>query len=947
VAKRSTTAGERAFSFGPFRFLPAQQLLLDGEAPVRLGSRALGILSALIERSGELVSKGDLIAHVWPDTTVEENNLKVHIVALRRALGDGQAGRRYVATVPGRGYSFVAPVERSAPVTPSWDATAERAHNLPASSTRTVGRADTIDALLTQLRQHRFVSVVGPGGIGKTTVALAAAESLISAYEHGIWFVDLAPVRDPHVVLGTLASAIGVTMRSPNAADSLMAYLRNRQMLILLDSCEYVIDAAASMAEQIISGAAGAHILATCREPLGARGERVHRLGSLETPSKPTGLTAAEALAFPAVQLFVERARASLEDFELGDADAPVVADICGKLDGVPLAIELAAARIDAFGIRELSGLLDDQFRLLKQGSRTAVLRHRSLAAALDWSYELLTADERLILCRLSVFSGPFALEAAVAVAGHSGMAARDVIDGVANLVAKSLVLADVSGPSVQYRLLDTTRAYALQKLGEKDAEAVVKRHAEHHRDLFVQAALETETHPAADWLVQYGRKIDDVRAALNWAFSGNGDSATGVALTIAALPLWTRLSLMDECRAWVERALASDTPDARLGDRDQMKLYAALGPALLLTRGPRPEVAAAWTRTLQIAERLNDSAHRLRALWGLSTYHRAHGDYRAAVSFGEICFTAAGEGGDARAQLASERLIAAALHYLGDYGKARRLSERFLSHYTHPAQPTHNARFPYDQRTGALGTLANILWLQGFPDQAVQAAQKTLEEAHAKMNGLVLCDVILHAPMPMALHVGDWQTAERLMAIVRENLTNHALSYGRAQCFENVLHIQRGDISKLPRLRQAIEELREAEFGMRFPAYLGELAQGLGAGGQATEARAVIEEALDMCERSEEHWCLPELLRIKGDLLQSEDHYRQALATARQQGALSWELRAATSLARLWQLQGKAADAYDLLSAVYGRFTEGFETIDLTSARALMENLRGILGRS
>ncbi len=311
----------------------------------------MGILAALVERSGKLVSKGELIAHVWPDTVVEEDNLKVHIVALRRALGDGQAGRRYVATVPGRGYCFVAPVQHSEPVTPPEDSAPERAHNLPASSTRTVGRADTITALLSQLQQHRFVSVVGPGGIGKTTVALAAAEARLSAYEHGIWFVDLASLRDPDLVLGALASAIGVTIRSPSAVDSVMAYLRNKQLLIVLDSCEYVIDAAASLAEQIVSGAAGAHILATCREPLGARGERVHRLSSLETPPRPAGLTAAGALEFPAVQLFVERAKASLEEFELSDADAPVVADICGKLDGIPLAIELAAARIDAFGL--------------------------------------------------------------------------------------------------------------------------------------------------------------------------------------------------------------------------------------------------------------------------------------------------------------------------------------------------------------------------------------------------------------------------------------------------------------------------------------------------------------------------------------------------------------------------------------------------------------------
>ncbi len=554
------------------------------------------------------------------------------------------------------------------------------------------------------------------------------------------------------------------------------------------------------------------------------------------------------------------------------------------------------------------------------------MLRHRSLAAALDWSFELLAADERVILSRLSVFLGAFTLESAGAVAGDSRVTARDVIDGVATLVAKSLILADVSGPIVQYRLLETTRAYALQKLGEKDAEALVKRHAEHHRDLFVHASGEFETRSVVDWLAVYGRKIDDVRSALNWAFSDRGDLATGIALTIAAIPLWMRLSLTDECRACVERALASGTPDAQLSDHDKMKLHAALGPAVMLTRGPRPEGAVAWSKTLELAERIGDSEHRLRALFGLSTYHRARGSYRMAVTFAQKCLVAATEAGDARAQLSCERLIGAALHFLGDYGEARRLCEWYLSQYTRPTQPAHSARFPYDQRTGALGTLANILWLQGFPDQAICMAQRTLDEARSKINGLILCDVILHAPLPIALHVGDWPAADNLLAIVRENLTNHALSFERTQCLENVLHVERHDVSRLPALRQALNELREAQFGMRFPSYLGVLARGLDMNGQAAEARDAIADAIDKSERSEELWCLPELLRIKGDLLQSEELYRQALDLARRQGALSWELRVAASLAKLWQEQGKIFEAFELLSEVYGRFTEGFD---------------------
>jgi DNA-binding winged helix-turn-helix (wHTH) protein len=396
VADRSTASAEPLFAFGPFRFFPARQLLSEGETPIRLGSRALEILAALVERPGQLVSRDELTARVWPNTVVEESNLKVNVAALRRALGEGRLGRQYIATVSGRGYRFVAPVEFSAPALRS--ARAERARNLPVPLTRTIGRADTIDALLEQLPRRRFVTIVGPGGIGKTTVALAMAEALIGAYEHGVGFADLAPVQDPHLVASAVASALGLTILSGDALPALIAYLRDRQTLVVLDSCEHVIDSAALLAEQIISGAPAVHILATSREPLRVKGEQVHRLSPLASPPTSSRLSAVDALTFPAIQLFVERAAESLEGFELSDADAPVVADICRKLEGIALVIELAATRVDTFGVRELSTLLRDRFRLLRQGRRTALARHRTLAAALDWSYNFLSADERVIL---------------------------------------------------------------------------------------------------------------------------------------------------------------------------------------------------------------------------------------------------------------------------------------------------------------------------------------------------------------------------------------------------------------------------------------------------------------------------------------------------------------------------------------------------------------------
>ena len=635
------------------------------------------------------------------------------------------------------------------------------------------------------------------------------------------------------------------------------------------------------------------------------------------------------------------------------------MADICRRLDGIALAIELAAARIDAFGAGKLLTLLEDRFRLLRRGRRTAPPRHRTLAAALDWSHDLLLEAERVILRRLSVFAGTFTLDSASAVAADTAIIVPDVIEGVANLVAKSLISADVSGSIVQYRLLDTTRSYARQKLAESgELETLLGRHAEHYRDLFHRAEAELELRSSNEWLADYGRKIDDVRSALEWAFSVAGNIPTGIALTVAAIPLWMQLSLMDESRMRVTRALASNMAEQSPSDRDEMKLYAALGAALLYARGPLPEIDVVWTKALGIAERLADSEYQLRALWGLSIYRVYVGDYRAALGLLKRFETIASKQGDAADRLSSERLTATVLHYFGDQTDARRYLDCMLSQYIAPVHRSHIARFQFDQRVAARGTLSNILWLQGYPDQAVRTACSAVEDARATDHPLSLCNALGHAAFPIALYVGDLAAAERWLAMLLEHLATHALTVWDAvgSCLQGMLLVKRGDATGLPLFRSALDGLRNTGLRLRYSAYLGALAYGLGVTGQLTEAHATIEEALEWSERSEERWYLAELLRIKGEIIRLDgsvaaakkaaDHFLQALDCARRQNALSWELRAATSLAQLWHQQGRIEQADEVLSPVYGRFTEGFDTSDLEAARALIQMLRAPRGK-
>jgi predicted ATPase/DNA-binding winged helix-turn-helix (wHTH) protein len=471
-------------SFGPFCLRPEQRVLLEAGRPVRIGGRGLDLLVALVERAGEVVTKQDLIARVWSTVSVCEDNLKTQIAVLRTALGDGRDGARYVVSSPGRGYCFVAPVTRSSEPPQETPPPASLGGPIkpPIRITRLIGREGVVRQLLGGLQRRRFVTIVGPGGIGKTSVALAVAEALESSCKSSVCFVDLSQLSDPSQVMGALASALGVAASIDDPTERIIAFLRGGQALIVLDCCERVVDGAAVAAESLLEGSPDLRILATSREALRAEGEVICRLPALETPPDIDVLTAVEALGFPAVKLFVERVTRTIDNFELSDADAPIVAHICRRLDGLPLAIELAAGHVHAFGARGLAELLG-RFRLLMRGRRTAMQRHQTLGAALDWSYETLSEPERAILRRLSAFAGAFTLDEACAIGTDAAVSAHEVAEILENLVAKSLLQADLKTLSCCYRLLETTRTYIQDKLAQSgEMHDVARRHAEYIR---------------------------------------------------------------------------------------------------------------------------------------------------------------------------------------------------------------------------------------------------------------------------------------------------------------------------------------------------------------------------------------------------------------------------------------------------------------------------------
>ena len=928
VEQQAPSAGR--LRFGPFTFLPGQQLLAEEGRAVNLGSRARALLATLLENHGDVVTKAQLIQSAWPETFVEEANLRVHIAALRRALGDGRDGRRYIVNISGRGYSFVFPVEREEgpPSRKRPTGASPVPSNLPPALSRIVGRAATIAFVTSLLREQRFVSLVGAGGIGKSTVAIAVAHAVADSFRDGICFVDLSALGDPQLVPAAIAAALGVGLRSEAPTQSLIAATRSRQTLLLLDSCEHVIDVVSNLTEELfLHGGEGLHILATTREPLRVRGERIHRLSPLDLPPPGASLSSTEALHYPAVQLFVERAAASLNGFELIDSEAPVVAELCRRLDGIALAIEIAAGRVESLGVAGLASRLDDRFRLRLEGRRTALQRHQTLSTLLDWSYMLLPPFEQLVLRQFAILAGNFTVDDAIAIVADDEATDEKVINALANLVEKSLIAADVQGVRARYRLLDTTRAYAALKLAESGKiELLHRRHAEIFRDALDRATRSWAVQPAAEWTRDHRHLIDNARAALEWAFSQEGDSAIAVELTLGAVPLWFQLQLIAEAHGQVRMALARLSPSSC--PAVQMRLQAALAWSLMQIRGQVEETRAAWKRTLDLAEGLDDTDYQLRALWGLWSNELNRSRFRDALALAHRFADVAARGSDLNDSYVGHRIIGYILHLLGRQTEARQHLEHVVKGYVVPDTGDQIIRFVFEQKVTARCFLARILWLQGSFDAAVAEVEDIVAVAEAAEDRLTLCQVLVQAACPVALFADDMPRARRFVTMLVDESARDGIEFWQVwgQCFAGVLAVREGNLSVgIKQLGEALGRLRSISYGVYYIVFVAEYAQALAAAGELERARSQLAEAIARAEANEEGWFLAELWRISGTFAllangpeavrEAEGHFTRALNLAQQQEAAFWEIKAALDLARLWQTQGRATEAEALLS--------------------------------
>jgi len=520
------------YRFGDYRLLPQEQQLLCGDEVVALTARAFSLLLALVEASGRLVSKDELMQRVWAGLVVEENNLAVQVGVLRKLLG-AQA----IATVAGRGYRLALPVLR--PSTEGSEPAAQAAGNLPAAVSPLLGREADLEALQTCMERQRLVTVVGAGGIGKSRLALAAGNAHRGRWRDGVWWLELAGLGDANLLASSVAQTLGISVQGrASGPATLAAALADREMLLVIDNCEHLLDAVATLIDTLLRAAPGLRVLATSQEPLRLDAEQQLRLNPLAIPADAA---TPGARTFGALALLISRVRASQDGFVLSDHELPLAIDLCRRLDGLPLAIELAAARIPLLGLRTVHDRLDERFKLLTAGSRTALRRHQTLRAAIDWSHSLLDDAQRAVFMRLGVFSGGFTLELAQALCADSQLDAWAILDQVAALVDKSLVVLDGGSTSPRYRLLESARAYALEQLADaRLTQASLGLHGQVMLDFLRgvdDANLDGELR-TDEYAARVLPELDNLRAAQAWATGAGGDSGTAIGLAAHVSPL-------------------------------------------------------------------------------------------------------------------------------------------------------------------------------------------------------------------------------------------------------------------------------------------------------------------------------------------------------------------------------------------------------------------------
>ncbi len=943
--EKSDRTAAKVYFFGACRFVPARQLLLQGDEPIRIGARALELLHAFVQRPGDILSKEELIRFVWPNTFVHDNNLKVNIAGLRRALARDAGTTDYIATIPGRGYRFVAPLRifTEADETLLPDAVRNITGKLPAIP-NLIGRLDDVAELATALGKTKLLTIVGPAGVGKTSVAIALARQMAIQSACDVCFVDLAAIDAPQFVVPAIALAFGLNANFIDSAAGLADLLRDRRLLLLLDNCEHLLSATAAVADHLCQALAELTVVTTSREPLRCRQEAVYRLAPLECPPEGFESDFDAVMAFPAVKLLVQRAQA--HGYRIGPTDAPLLAAISRRLDGIALAIELAAPQLSARGAVTLRDLLGESFEPLVAQDSTTPPRHMTLVATLDWSYRLLSENEARLLRHLSVLSGAFTLDDVIGMCAQLA-ASDDLAAWLDNLTAKSLISASYHTGGRQYRLLDSTRSFAAQlALAHNEQKATMANYARYLLALFQRAEAEWNWVTREDWLSRYSHRATDLRRAIDWAFGIGGNVELGVQLTAAGIPLWSELSSVSEIRTRVTQALDAIEAWPDCPAILKIKLVAAHAQNLNYYANRGPDTDSAWQEARQLADELGLVEYRLRTTisWvGAKTFEGRHREVLPTIAELRDVVNAEGEHSAAPDLI---RLELINRFYSGEIVSAVEGLKALARQNAVVANRSRTSRFQLDRFVGIRSYLAPMLWVAGEHHQALQLSQEGVAAAAAIDHIVSQMHVLAMGAISVSLWCGHHDRAQEYVRTLEAQIAAYQIDIWLhvARFYQATIDAAQGDGDAIDRMLEAIREMTDHKIKIHLPMHLATLAETALSYDRLDIVQSIVPDIDEFILR-DESWCTPELLRITG-LVQwkqgkregAEVLLKRAKGAAERSGALSFQLRSAIGRCQLGRQTGGAAVARAELAAIYKRFDTRTNTADLLAARQLLQ---------
>lgn len=904
--------------FAEWQIWPQLRILLHRGKPVKISARAFDVLVILVSAEGQVVSKDRLLTQVWGNEIVEENNLQAQISAIRRVLGHE---RHLLTTEFGSGYRF----NLSSKPQVILPEPARKASVVFPFLTSILGRDQAVQEICALMRQHPLVTITGPGGVGKTRLAWEVVNLIRTEYPDGICVAELAHITDASSLLSVFSQALHLPLTAVHNSHDLSHQLARRECLLMIDNGEHVIKELKPVIALLLNAAPHITMLLTSQVATEIAGEQQYLLPPLEVPEKEVS-DSQRLLMFPSVRLFIERAQAQRFDFHPSNAELSVIGELCRHLDGLPLAIELAASRLPIMSVSEIYHCLEDRFQLLSSRQSVRVSRHQKIKTTLEWTYQLLNQREQQLFYSLGIFTDMFTVNAVTDFLQTPEENGWQIVDDLQRLLSLSLIQVNTQVPVTRFRLLETLRQFACDKLRQQgEYPRLAAQFADYCHRQAEQAQLDWYRLPTEQWRARYDPFLNDLRSVLQHTLTEGADPAKGLEILQAMTPFWIEYSLYNECQRHIYPLLSETRLQGVLTLHQRMNLSAAAGKASTWAKGPTPETRFTWQTALTLAKQLDDNEIRLQAYYGLWLYYLRTGKLDLSLHHAQSMCTLARAINDTNALATGLRIVGVSWHFLGQHALGRDYLQQSLDWFAIDGSG-HAFRFGLDQETAGEAFLSRVLWVQGEYRAAKQIAWRAVKKAARLQHICSLCCALAEGACMTAALDRNPRWVRKAAIWLIELAEKHDLYFWKTY---GELFLRWAEQFNHPDIKQTtlFNSLRAMGLDWQYSPLLSEM------------------DARLSQQTPHENWCTPELLRLAATHLPTYAQRQQlelALNKALQQQAYGWALRIVCSLATLRVETGDRMAAKQLITEVLNHIDDSQHSTDIRNAIALCARLGG-----